>query len=69
MRRASRSLPEAWRLFGDAEVWVDASVWEDVVARIVSAIRDLETAAQPTQAPDTLHVSATAMLFTLDGAS
>lgn len=69
VRRASKSTPEAWRLFGDAELWVDASLWEDVVARIVSAINDLHAAAQPMQAPETLHVSATAMLFTLNGAS
>jgi DNA-binding transcriptional ArsR family regulator len=68
VRRASETTAEAWRLFGDAELWVDASVWEDVVARISSAIIDLHAAAQPTQTPETLHVSATAMLFTVDGA-
>ncbi|HWE15127.1 MAG TPA: winged helix-turn-helix domain-containing protein [Solirubrobacteraceae bacterium] len=67
VRRATETTAEAWRLFGDAELWVDAAVWEDVAARIVSAIRDLHAAAQPTQTPETLHVSATAMLFTLDG--
>lgn len=68
MRRASETTAEAWRLFGDAEVWVDAGVWEDVAARIVSAITDLHAAAQPAQTPRTRHVSATAMLFTVDGA-
>ena len=67
VRRASESTAEAWRLFGDAELWVDAAVWEDVVRRIVSAIGDLHAAAKPTQAPETVHVSATAMLFTVEG--
>jgi DNA-binding transcriptional ArsR family regulator len=68
VRRANETTAEEWRLFGDAEVWVDAAVWEDVTARIVSAISDLHAAAQPAQAPETVHVSATAMLFRLDGA-
>jgi DNA-binding transcriptional ArsR family regulator len=67
VRRASETTAEAWRLFGDAELWVDAAVWEDVTARIVSAISDLHAAAQPTGAREAVHVSATAMLFTLDG--
>jgi DNA-binding transcriptional ArsR family regulator len=68
LRRASRSSAEAWRLAGDAELWVDAAVWEDVVARIGSAISDLHAAAQPAHTPETLHVSATALLFRVDGA-
>jgi DNA-binding transcriptional ArsR family regulator len=68
VRRASETTAEAWRLFGDAELWVDAAVWEDVAARVVGAIGDLHAAARPPQTPGTLHVSATAMLFTLDGA-
>lgn len=66
VRRAGESTPGAWRHFGDAELWVDPSVWEDVVARVVSAIGDLHAAAQPARTPETVHVSATAMLFTLD---
>lgn len=65
-RRAGETTSEAWRLFGDAELWVDAAAWEDAVGRIASAISDLHAAAQPTQAPETVHVSATALLFTLD---
>jgi hypothetical protein len=53
-RRAGETTTEAWRLFGDAEVWVDDAVWEDVVARITSAIHDLHAAAKPAQTPDTL---------------
>jgi DNA-binding transcriptional ArsR family regulator len=67
VRRATETPSEAWRLFGDAELWVDAAVWEDVAARIVGAISDLHAAAKPTHTPETVHVSATAMLFTIDG--
>ena len=66
-RRADETTAEAWRLFGDAEVWVEDAVWEDVVARIASAINDLHAAAKPPQTPNTLHASATAMLFRVDG--
>jgi DNA-binding transcriptional ArsR family regulator len=66
-RRADETTTEAWRLFGDVEAWVEDSVWEDVVARIASAINDLHAAAKAPQTPDTLHVSATAMLFRVDG--
>jgi DNA-binding transcriptional ArsR family regulator len=66
-RRASESSAEAWRVAGDAELWVEGEVWEDVVRRIASAIEDLHTAAQPSRTPGTVHVSATAMLFTVDG--
>jgi DNA-binding transcriptional ArsR family regulator len=62
-RRAGEASPEAWRLAGDAELWVDPEVWEDVVRRIVAAVEDLHTAAQPARSPGTMHVSATAMLF------
>jgi DNA-binding transcriptional ArsR family regulator len=66
-RRASETNTEAWRLFGDAELWVEPAVWEDVVSRMARAIEDLHAAAQRAQASGTVHVSATAMLFTLDG--
>jgi DNA-binding transcriptional ArsR family regulator len=66
-RRAANATPAAWRLFGDAELWVDAATWEDAVGRIVAAIRDLHAAAQPPRTPGSTHVSATAMLFAIDG--
>jgi predicted ArsR family transcriptional regulator len=66
-RRASGTTATAWRLFGDAELWVDPTVWDDVVARVARAIEDLHAAAQPAKASGTVHVSATAMLFALDG--
>jgi len=68
VRRASETSAKAWRLASDAEVWVDADVWEDVVARIGSAMNDLHAAARPAQTEETVHVSATTMLFVLDGA-
>ena len=67
-RRASETAPTAWRLFGDAELWVDPAVWEDVVTRMATAMEDLHAAAHRAHAPGTVHVSATAMLFTLDEA-
>jgi DNA-binding transcriptional ArsR family regulator len=67
-RRAGETPATAWRLFSDAEVWVDPAVWEDVVARMAHAIGDLDAAAQRAQTPGTLRVSATAMLFALDRA-
>lgn len=66
-RRADETTATAWRLFGDAELWVDPTVWEDVVARVARAIEDLQAAAHRAQAPGTVHVSATVMLFTVDG--
>ena len=67
-RRASETTATAWRLFGDAELWVEPAVWEDVVVRTARAIEDLHAAAHRAQSPGTVHVSATAMLFTVDGA-
>ena len=63
---SAEAAPGAWRLFGDAELWVDPAVWEDVVERGGGAIRDLHAAAQTPRAPGTTHVSATAMLLTVD---
>ena len=66
-RRAAEATTQAWRLFGDAEVWVEDAVWEEAVTRIAGAIKDLHAAARPPRTPDTVHVSATALLFKLDG--
>jgi DNA-binding transcriptional ArsR family regulator len=66
-RRAGETTATAWRLFGDAELWVDPAVWEDVVARMAHAMEDLHAAAHRARSPGTVHVSATAMLFTLGG--
>jgi DNA-binding transcriptional ArsR family regulator len=58
--------PTQWRVFGDAELWVDPQVWEDVVSRIGAAIIDLHEAASAPRAEGAVHVSATAMLFAVD---
>jgi hypothetical protein len=54
-------------MFGDAELWVDPAVWDDVVVRMARAMEDLHAAAHRAEAPGTVHVSATAMLFAIDG--
>jgi DNA-binding transcriptional ArsR family regulator len=66
-RRAGATSAEAWRLFADAELWVEPAVWEEAVCRVARAISDLHAAARPARAPATVHVSAIAMLFTIDG--
>ena len=55
-----------WRLFGDAELWVDAQVWEDVVSRISAAVKDLHDAALQPHTPGAVHANATAMLFSVE---
>ncbi len=65
-RRAADSPPQAWRLFGDAELWVDQAIWDDIVKRMVAAMNDLHTAAQTPRTAGSKHVSATAMLFAID---
>lgn len=55
--------PATWRLFADAELWVQPSVWEDIRARITEAMADLHSAAAAPHAEGAVQVSATAMLF------
>jgi len=64
-RRAADSMPDDWRLFSDAELWVDPKVWDDVARRITAAITDLDAAARSPREPGSIRVSATAMLFAL----
>jgi DNA-binding transcriptional ArsR family regulator len=52
-----------WRLFADAELWVDPATWAEVTSRMAAAARDLQAAALTPHAPGALHVSATTMLF------
>jgi DNA-binding transcriptional ArsR family regulator len=52
-----------WRVFGDAELWVDPAAWKRVVDQIGAAVVDLHEAAAPPRTPGTLHVNATVMLF------
>jgi hypothetical protein len=55
--------PTTWRVFSDAELWVDPVVWDDIRARIAQAVIDLHNAAAAPHAEGSVHVSATAMLF------
>lgn len=52
-----------WKVFGDVEVWVDPSVWDDARRRIAAAVEDLSNAAAAPHSEGTVHVSATALLF------
>jgi DNA-binding transcriptional ArsR family regulator len=61
--------PTTWRVFADAELWVDPGVWEDVRARIAKAMTDLHDAAAPPHTEGSVQVSATAMLFEADSGS
>ena len=67
LRRAADSTSQAWRLFGDAELWVAPEIWDEVVRQIGAAIVDLHAAARAPRTPESVHVSATAMLFAIDG--
>jgi len=55
--------PSTWRVFSDAELWVDPEVWADVRAQVVRAMGDLEGAATAPHSEGSIRVSATAMLF------
>jgi DNA-binding transcriptional ArsR family regulator len=55
-----------WRLFGDAELWVDSQVWEDAVSRVAAAVNVLHDAASAPHTPGAVHVNATTVLFSVD---
>jgi DNA-binding transcriptional ArsR family regulator len=55
--------PSHWRVFADAELWVDPAAWEDVRERVRAAMTDLHSAARPPHSAGSVHVSVTAMLF------
>jgi DNA-binding transcriptional ArsR family regulator len=52
-----------WRLFADAQLWVDPAAWQDAAGRIASAIRELQDAALAPHTAGAVQVSATALLF------
>lgn len=54
-------------LTADAELWVEAAAWEDVVQRVRDALLDLHDAARPPRTPGTVPTSATAALFRMAG--
>ena len=47
----------------DADLWVDAQVWQDVVDTVEAASATLHAAALPARSPDAVRVSMTASLF------
>lgn len=63
LRRLADVPSVKWRLFADAELWVDPDVWKDVSGRVAAAVGELQAAALAPHAAGALHVSATAMLF------
>jgi hypothetical protein len=69
VERRLGSGPTKWRLFGDAELWVDPKVWDDVVSRITAAVRELHDTASAPHSQGAMHVNATAMLFSIEDAA
>lgn len=65
LRRLAGTPADAWRLFGDGELWIPPEVWEDAVRKMAAAVRDLHHAALAPRAPGSVHVSATALLFAI----
>jgi DNA-binding transcriptional ArsR family regulator len=57
---------ETWKLFADAEMWIDREVWDDVRGRIAVAMKDLDDAAAAPHTDGTVHVSGTTLFFELD---
>lgn len=54
---------ETWKVFADAELWIDRQVWDDARGRIAAAMKDLDDAAAAPHTEGTVHVSATALLL------
>jgi len=63
MRRVSYAGFGGKALFTDAELWVEPEVWNDIVARIEQASRDLHDAARPPRTPGTVRTSTTVAMF------
>ncbi|MEV0590991.1 ArsR/SmtB family transcription factor [Nonomuraea cavernae] len=51
------------RMSMDAEVWLDRSVWEEVVGLISQAVAVVHDKAQPPRSADSVKVSMTALLL------
>jgi DNA-binding transcriptional ArsR family regulator len=64
LRRLAELPSVSWRLFADAELWVDPAVWAAVSDQIAAAVRELHAAALAPHAAGAVQVSATAVLFT-----
>ncbi len=67
LRRLGDVAAVRWRMFADAELWVEPDIWKDVSDRVAAAFRDLHAAAVAPHAQGAVRVSATSMLFTVDG--
>lgn len=67
VRRSTHWRPGARGTSSDAELWVDADVWDDAVRRVADAVSDLHRAARPPRSDDTVHVSITTALFLMGG--
>lgn len=52
----------------DAEVWLDRSVWEEVVGLVDQAVALVHGKAGPPRSSDRIKVSMTALLLELDDA-
>jgi DNA-binding transcriptional ArsR family regulator len=65
-RRAASSSTDAWRVFADAEAWVEQDAWDAFAEKIGEAVRELDRRALPPRTAGSIHVSATALLFAID---
>jgi DNA-binding transcriptional ArsR family regulator len=52
-----------WKIFADAELWIDREIWDEARARIAAVMKDLGAAAAAPHTGGTVHVSATALMF------
>ncbi|MFC4560255.1 hypothetical protein ACFO4E_00140 [Nocardiopsis mangrovi] len=65
--RAERRRDGASGHLTDAELWIDPEVWRDLLARADALGADLHDAARPPRTPGTITVTASLLLFELDG--
>lgn len=66
LRRAMARQRDGRSINVDAELWVDARVWEDAVTRITEVADTLHRAARPARAPGTVRTSTTLAMFTME---
>jgi DNA-binding transcriptional ArsR family regulator len=63
LRRIEAFGSNAWDVFGDIDIWLDEETWQRNSHAITDSITELHAAAKPAGTPGTVHVSATALLF------
>lgn len=66
LRRASARRRDGRSVNVDAELWVDAEVWDEAVARVTDVADALHRAARPPRAPGAVRTSTTLAMFTMD---